>query len=60
MPNHYVGDLFLAIAISGRSRVRTEAFDLTVAPSLAPHPIQMHRQITLIDAQKRRSKSAHL
>ena len=45
MPNHYVGDLLSAIAISGRSRVRTELFELAVIPALAPHPVQMHRQL---------------
>ena len=46
MPNHYVGDLFSAIAISGRSRVRTETFELAVVLSLALHPVQMHRQLS--------------
>jgi hypothetical protein len=45
MPNHYVGDLLHTIAISGRSRVRTELFELAVVPALAPHPVQMHRQL---------------
>ena len=45
MPNHYVGDLLLTMAISGHSRVRTELFKLTVIPALAPHPVQMHRQL---------------
>jgi len=45
MPNHYVGDLLPTIAISGRSRVRTELFELAVVPALAPHPVQMHRQL---------------
>src|SRR4029077_3635901 len=26
----------------GLSRVRTELFELTVVPALAPHPVQMH------------------
>jgi hypothetical protein len=45
MPNHYVGDLLRTMGISGRSRVRTELFQLTVVPALAPHPVQMHRQL---------------
>ena len=45
MPNHYVGDLLRTMAISGRSRARTELFDLTVVPTLAPHPVQTHRQL---------------
>jgi hypothetical protein len=32
------------MAISGRSRVRTELFELVVVSALAPHPVQMHRQ----------------
>ena len=32
------------MAISGRSRVRTELFELAVIPALAPHPVQMYRQ----------------
>jgi len=44
MPNHYVGDLLHTIAISGRSRVRTELLQLAVVPALASHPVQMHRQ----------------
>src|SRR5271154_5024096 len=46
MPNHYVGDLLHTMAISGLSRVRTELFELTVIPALAPHPVQMHRQLS--------------
>jgi hypothetical protein len=42
MPNHYAGDLLHTVAISGLSRVRTELFELTVVPALAPHPVQMH------------------
>ena len=42
MPNHYAGDLLRTMAISGLSRVRTELFELTVVPALAPHPIQLH------------------
>jgi dienelactone hydrolase len=45
IPNHYVGDLLRTMAISGRSRVRTELFELTVIPAPAPHPVQMHRQL---------------
>ena len=44
IPNHYAGDLLLTMAISGRSRVRTELFELTVIPALTPHPVQMYRQ----------------
>jgi len=44
IPNHYVGDLLTTMAISGLSRVRTELFELTVIPTLTPHPVQMHRQ----------------
>src|SRR5690349_15752880 len=44
MPNHYVGDLLLTMAISGHSRVRTELAKLFVVPPLAPHPVQVHRQ----------------
>ena len=46
MPNHYVGDLLLTMEISGRSRVRTELFELTVIPPPAPHPVQMYRQLS--------------
>jgi hypothetical protein len=45
MPNHYVGDLLRAMAISGLSRVRTELLQWAVAATLAPHPVQMHRQL---------------
>ena len=45
IPNHYVGDLLHTMAISGRSRVRTELFELTVVPAPTPHPVQMHRQL---------------
>ena len=44
MPNHYVGDLLSTIGISGLSRVRTELLQRAVVASLAPHPVQMHRQ----------------
>jgi len=43
MPNHYVGDFLHTMAMSGRSRVRTELFKLTVIQPLTPHPVQMHR-----------------
>jgi hypothetical protein len=36
MPNHYGGDLLHTMAISGLSRARTELFELTVVPALAP------------------------
>jgi len=45
MPNHYVGDLLHTIGISGHSRVRTELFELAVVPALAPHPVQVYRQL---------------
>jgi len=45
MPNHYVGDLLHTIGMSGLSRVRTELLQLAVVASLAPHPVQMHRQL---------------
>ena len=45
MPNHYVGDLLPTIGISGLSRVRTELMRLAVIAALAPHPVQMHRQL---------------
>src|SRR4029077_9992912 len=45
MPNHYIGDLLHTIGISGRSRVRTELLQLAVVVFLAPHPVQMHRQL---------------
>ena len=45
MPNHYAGDLLHTLAISGLSRVRTELFELTVIPALAPHPVQVNRQL---------------
>ena len=44
MPNHYVGDLLHTMGISGLSRVRTELLQLAVVLTLAPHPVQMHRQ----------------
>ena len=42
--NHYVGDLLHTMAISGLSRVRTEAFQLLVIPFSAPHPVQTNPQ----------------
>ena len=45
MPNHYAGDLQHTRAISGLSRVRTELFKLTIVAALAPHPVQVHRQL---------------
>src|SRR5579864_8779309 len=44
IPNHYAGDLLHTMAISELSRVRTELFELTVVPALAPHPVQMDCQ----------------
>src|SRR3954447_18401144 len=44
MPNHYSGDLLLTIAMSGLSRVRTELLLMAVVATLAPHPVQVHRQ----------------
>ena len=46
MPNHYVGDLLHTMAISGLSRVRTELLQLPIVQALAPHPVQMHRQLS--------------
>ena len=46
MPNHYAGDLLHTMAISGLSRVRTELFELTIVQSLAPHPIEVNRQLS--------------
>jgi hypothetical protein len=46
IPNHYVGDLLATMAMSGLSRVRTELLQLAIIQSLAPHPVQMHRQFT--------------
>ena len=46
MPNHYVGDLLHTIGISGLSRVRTELLHLAIVQTLAPHPVQMHRQLS--------------
>ena len=46
MPNHYIGDLLHTIEISGLFRVRTELLHLTVVETLAPHPVQMHRQLS--------------
>ena len=45
MPNHYVGDLLPTLGISGLSRVRTELLELAIVVALAPHPVQMHRQL---------------
>jgi hypothetical protein len=42
--NHYVGDLLHTMAISKLSRVRTEASQLLVIPSSAPHPVQTNPQ----------------
>src|SRR3954447_11907830 len=44
MPNHYSGDLLHTIAMSGLSRVRTELLLMAVVATLAPHPVQVHRQ----------------
>src|SRR3954467_13082256 len=46
VPNHYAGDLLHTMAISELSRVRTELFKLSVVQSLAPHPVQVHRQLS--------------
>ena len=43
----YAGDLLHTMAISGRSRVRTELFELTVVPALAPHLVQANRQLSV-------------
>ncbi len=45
VPNHYVGDLLLTIAISGLSPVRTELMQLAVVATLPSHPVQMHCQL---------------
>jgi hypothetical protein len=42
--NHYVGDLLHTMAISKLSRMRTEAFQLCVTPSSAPHPVKTNCQ----------------
>jgi hypothetical protein len=39
--NHYGGDLLHTMAMSGRSRVRTELLHLFVVPAVPPHPIQL-------------------
>jgi len=41
MPIMTVGDLLHTMAISGLSRVRTRAFQLTVVQTLTPHPVPM-------------------
>jgi hypothetical protein len=46
MPNHYVDELLPTIEMSGLSRVRTELFELCVIQTLAPHPVQMYRQLS--------------
>ena len=38
------------MAMSGLSRVRTELFELSVIQPLAPHPVQMNRQLGVIPA----------
>src|SRR5579864_5244331 len=43
MPNHYGGDLLHTMAISGRSRVRTELLHFVVVPAVPPHPVQLDR-----------------
>src|SRR5579862_4526635 len=42
--NHYVGDLLHTMRISRLSYMRTEAFQLCVIPSSAPHPVQTNRE----------------
>ena len=59
MPNHYAGDLLHTMAISELSRVRTELFKLTVVQSLAPHPVQVHRQLSGHRYLRDLSSSAH-
>ena len=44
MPNQLLGVRHHTIAISGLSRVRTELRQLSIVPSLAPHPVQANRQ----------------
>ena len=59
MPNHYVGDLLPTIGISGLSRVRTELLQLAVVMALAPHPVQMNRQLSRHRYFRDLSSSAH-
>jgi hypothetical protein len=47
------------MAISGPSRVRTELFELTVIPALAPHPVQVNRQLSGHRYLRDLSSSAH-
>ena len=44
IPNQLLGVGLHTTACSGLSRVRTELFQLRIIPSLAPHPVQTHRQ----------------
>ena len=46
LPTTIVDDLLATMAISGLSRVRTELFELTVIQVLAPHPVQVNRQLS--------------
>ena len=59
IPNHYVGVLLHTIAMSGRSRVRTELFKLFVIPASAQHPVQMHRQLACHGYLRDLSSAAH-
>ena len=59
MPNHYVGDLLRTIAISGRSRVRTELFKLFAIPASTPHPVKIHRQLACHGYLRDLSSAAH-
>ena len=47
------------MAISGLSRVRTELFELTVIQVLAPHPVQVNRQLSGHRYLRDLSSSAH-
>jgi len=44
MPNQYLDVLLHTIRISGLSRVRTEADQLRIVPTFAPHPVKLNRQ----------------
>ena len=59
MPNHYGGDLFHTVAISGLSRVRAELFEMGIIAALAPHPVQPHRQLSRHCYLRDLSASAH-
>src|SRR5215469_17925335 len=58
-PNQLLGDRLHTIAISGLSHVRTDLVPLLVIPSLAPHPVQVNRQLTSHGNFGRLSSSTH-